>query len=135
MPPLVRVVGFGAWFKDVQQAGLVCASYQKHGEIWLVLPDESIVKLLEFVAAHPELPPLPETMGVCSEIKKVPTPVPPQPVDLSDVIAQTTVEVQRLGWSAEKVVTFLKEQFNQRSRSQLTDEELYKFLNQLQNMR
>lgn len=50
------------------------------------------------------------------------------PVDLSDVIAQTDVEMARLGWSSLQGRTYLEQTFNKRSRQQLTDEELLTFL-------
>ncbi|NEQ54404.1 MAG: hypothetical protein F6K11_30455 [Leptolyngbya sp. SIO3F4] len=50
------------------------------------------------------------------------------PVDLSDVIAQTDVEMARLGWSSIQGRTYLEKTFNKRSRQQLTDEELLTFL-------
>ncbi len=50
------------------------------------------------------------------------------PVDLSDIIAQTDVEMARLGWSNVQGRTYLEKTFNKRSRQQLTDEELLTFL-------
>ncbi|MBE9066023.1 hypothetical protein IQ260_05090 [Leptolyngbya cf. ectocarpi LEGE 11479] len=50
------------------------------------------------------------------------------PVDLSDIIAQTDVEMARLGWSSLQGRTYLEKTFNKRSRQQLTDEELLTFL-------
>lgn len=50
------------------------------------------------------------------------------PVDLSDVIAQTDVEMARLGWSSLQGRTYLEQTFSKRSRQQLTDEELLTFL-------
>ncbi|MBT9312953.1 hypothetical protein [Leptothoe kymatousa] len=50
------------------------------------------------------------------------------PVDLSDIIAQTDVEMSRLGWSSVQGRTYLEQTFNKRSRQQLSDEELLTFL-------
>ena len=50
------------------------------------------------------------------------------PVDLSDIIAQTDVEMSRLGWSSLQGRSYLESTFNKRSRQQLTDEELLTFL-------
>ena len=50
------------------------------------------------------------------------------PVDLSDIIAQTDVEMSRLGWSNVQGRQYLEKTFNKRSRQQLTDEELLTFL-------
>jgi hypothetical protein len=120
------IQGFGEWFTQVQRAGLIQASYQQQGEIWLVLPDESAIKLVEFVAAHPELPLL---EGLAQEI------VPPAPLlDLSEVLTQISVEIRALGWSDDQVQTLLMERFNKRSRCQLDDDELFHFLKALQSM-
>lgn len=50
------------------------------------------------------------------------------PVDLSDIIAQTDVEMARLGWSSAQGRGYLEKTFSKRSRQQLTDEELLTFL-------
>ncbi|MDV3351622.1 hypothetical protein QGP82_23160 [Leptothoe sp. LEGE 181152] len=50
------------------------------------------------------------------------------PVDLSDIIAQTDVEMARLGWSNVQGRSYLEKTFNKRSRQQLTDEEILTFL-------
>lgn len=51
-----------------------------------------------------------------------------QPVDLSDVIAQTSVEVKRLQWTEAQGRQYLQKKYGKRSRQQLTDEELIDFL-------
>jgi hypothetical protein len=53
--------------------------------------------------------------------------------DLSDVIAQTTVELKRLGWSTAKGRTHLEQTYGKRSRQQLTDAELLDFLSYLES--
>ncbi len=55
------------------------------------------------------------------------------PVDLSDIIAQTDVEMARLGWSSVQGRNYLEKTFNKRSRQQLTDEELLTFLLHLES--
>lgn len=50
------------------------------------------------------------------------------PVDLSDVIAQTDVELARLGWTNVQGREYLEKTYGKRSRQQLTDEELMSFL-------
>jgi hypothetical protein len=51
--------------------------------------------------------------------------------DLSDIIAQTDVELQRIGWSAKEGREFLENRFHKKSRHQLTDTELREFLRYL----
>lgn len=50
------------------------------------------------------------------------------PVDLSDIIAQTDVEMGRLGWTSSQGRKYLEETYHKRSRQQLNDEELLEFL-------
>ncbi len=63
--------------------------------------------------------------------------VPALPNLLSDEqrkqkIAQTTLEIQRLGWDNTQGREFLQKRYNKRARSQLSDEELLDFLHYLQ---
>lgn len=59
--------------------------------------------------------------------------VSPRPIDLSDVIAQTSVELKRLDWSDIQGRSHLQRTYGKRSRQQLTDEELLEFLYYLQS--
>ncbi|MEA5580983.1 hypothetical protein VB620_06465 [Nodularia harveyana UHCC-0300] len=56
-----------------------------------------------------------------------------EPVDLSDVIAKTDVELQRLGWTAEQGREHLIKTYGKRGRILLTEEELYGFLKHLES--
>ncbi|WP_089093923.1 hypothetical protein [Nodularia sp. NIES-3585] len=56
-----------------------------------------------------------------------------EPVDLSDVIAKTDVELQRLGWSAEQGREHLIKTYGKRGRTLLTEEELHGFLQHLES--
>jgi hypothetical protein len=56
-----------------------------------------------------------------------------EPVDLSDVIAKTDVELQRLGWTPEQGREYLIQTYGKRGRTLLTEEELYTFLQYLQS--
>jgi hypothetical protein len=47
-------------------------------------------------------------------------------------IAQTTIEIQRLSWNTQQGREFLQTRYNQRARSQLSDEQLLDFLHYLQ---
>jgi hypothetical protein len=55
------------------------------------------------------------------------------PLDLSDAIAQTTVEMKRLGWTEVQGRNHLQRTYGKRSRQQLTDEELLDFLRYLES--
>lgn len=56
------------------------------------------------------------------------TPPSADPVDLSDIIVQTDVELERLGWDVNQGREFLERTYGKRSRHDLTDEELLEFL-------
>ncbi|MBW4614340.1 MAG: hypothetical protein KME21_13915 [Desmonostoc vinosum HA7617-LM4] len=56
-----------------------------------------------------------------------------EPVDLSDVIAKTDVELQRLGWTPEQGREHLIKTYGKRGRTLLTEEELHGFLQYLQS--
>ncbi|MEH2221682.1 hypothetical protein [Nostoc sp.] len=55
------------------------------------------------------------------------------PADLSDVIAKTDVEIQRLSWTPEQGREHLIKVYGKRSRTLLTEEELHGFLKYLQS--
>jgi hypothetical protein len=65
--------------------------------------------------------------------KPMAAPPEPEPLDLSDIIAQTSVELKRLGWNESQGRTHLQRAYGKRSRQQLTDDELLDFLHHLQN--
>lgn len=56
-----------------------------------------------------------------------------EPVDLSDAIARTTVELKRLRWNNQQGREYLKQTYNKRSRQELTDEEMMEFLHYLES--
>ncbi|MFS8900868.1 hypothetical protein [Synechococcus sp. B60.1] len=51
--------------------------------------------------------------------------------DLSDIIAQTDVEMQRIGWGRKEGQEFLERRFQKKSRHQLNEAELREFLRYL----
>ena len=55
------------------------------------------------------------------------------PVDLSDAIARTSVELKRLRWSDQQGREYLKRKYAKRSRKELTDEEMLEFLDYLES--
>ena len=54
-------------------------------------------------------------------------------VDLSDAIAQTTIEIKRLGWTTNQGRNHLKQHYGVPSRSQLSEDQLLDFLTYLKN--
>jgi hypothetical protein len=60
-------------------------------------------------------------------------PIATEFVDLSDVIAQTDVELARLGWTKTQGREHLKRAYGKRSRQELDETELYDFLHYLES--
>jgi hypothetical protein len=98
---------------------------------------------------QPELPPIPEVNNNVTPF--TPRSYTPQenvtsisggtgkkkkkaePVDLSDVIAKTDVELQRLGWTPEQGREYLIKTYGKRGRTLLTEDELHSFLKYLES--
>ena len=57
-----------------------------------------------------------------------------EPIDLSDAIARTSVELKRLGWSNQQGREYLEHKYNKRSRQHLNDEEMLEFLHYLESL-
>ncbi len=56
-----------------------------------------------------------------------------EPIDLSDVIAKTDVEMERLGWTPQQGREYLIQTYSKRGRTLLTEEELIDFLKYLES--
>lgn len=89
-------------------------------------PAAPAAPLAETEPAFPETPDPPSTA--------LPETALPAPVNLSDVIAQTDVELRRLGWSVAAGREHLEKAYGKRSRHDLTDEELLSFLLHLESL-
>ncbi|MGF1517118.1 MAG: hypothetical protein ACFCVB_04850 [Nodosilinea sp.] len=76
----------------------------------------------------PEVPDLPEVPNDFDNDLMNLGAGPVASVDLSDIIAQTDVELQRLGWDVNQGREFLEKTYGKRSRHDLTDDELLEFL-------
>ena len=57
-----------------------------------------------------------------------------EPIDLSDVIAKTDVEMERLGWTPHQGREYLIQTYGKRGRTLLTEEELLDFLQHLESI-
>ncbi|MEN9229354.1 MAG: hypothetical protein Q6L68_00485 [Thermostichus sp. DG02_5_bins_236] len=93
----------------------------------------------DFANGHTSSLPIPPE-PIPAPIKTAPTPASGLPGlmesgtdmdDLSDIIAQTDVELQRIGWTNKEGREFLESRFHKKSRHQLTDTELREFLRYL----
>ena len=74
-------------------------------------------------------------------IEVAPTPVvvvPAAPIDygldLSDAIAQIGMEIDRIGWTKKQGSAYLQQTYGKRTRAELTETELFGFLNYLKSM-
>jgi hypothetical protein len=66
------------------------------------------------------------------EVDTITTTAPDTPVDFSDIIARTNVELKRLGWTTQQGKDYLLQTYGKRSRQLLTDGELLDFLHHLE---
>jgi len=57
-----------------------------------------------------------------------------EPIDLSDAISKIDVEMQRLNWTKSQGRDYLVRTFDKKSRQQLTNDELLKFLTHLKSL-
>jgi hypothetical protein len=78
-----------------------------------------------FEASTPEPEPVAPT-----SVKAAPKPS----VDLSDVIAQIGAQIDRIGWTKKQGSTYLQDTYNKKTRVELTDEELFEFLDYLKSL-
>jgi hypothetical protein len=56
------------------------------------------------------------------------------PMDLSDTIAQIGAEIDRIGWTKKQGSSYLQDTYNKKTRVELTDEELFEFLDYLKSL-
>ena len=55
------------------------------------------------------------------------------PIDLSDAIAQTSIQLKRLGWNNWQGRQYLEQTYGKRSRHELSDSEMLSFLTYLES--
>ncbi|MBD2092828.1 hypothetical protein H6F67_23540 [Microcoleus sp. FACHB-1515] len=88
--------------------------------------EERVVEPVPIAAGIPDIP-LPTWEPEPQPISE------PEPIDMSDAIARTSVELKRLGWTNVKGREHLEKTYGKRSRQQLTDTELLDFLKFLES--
>jgi hypothetical protein len=116
-----------SWFDDRNSADSVAAQPQLSGR---ALGQEL---LFPQAAARPSYSP-PRTEGSSSHSgsgRRDATVAIAAPVDLSDIIAHTDVELKRLGWTNAQGRRYLEQTYGKRSRQHLSDAELTEFLGYL----
>ncbi len=55
----------------------------------------------------------------------------PEPIDLSDAIAQIGTEIERIGWTKKQGSTYLQDTYGKKTRAELDEDELIEFLHYL----
>lgn len=89
-------------------------------------------------AAEPQPQPVeaqPEAVKTQTPVPKnvVEFPSPDTPLDFSDIIARTDVEMKRLGWTQAQGRNYLLQTYGKKSRHVLSDQELIEFLSYLES--
>jgi hypothetical protein len=79
-----------------------------------------------------EIPPLSES-GIAPRVPPKLTLSSSDPIDFSEVIAKSNMELKRLGWSSDQGRNYLLQTYGKRSRQLLSDEELLEFLLHLES--
>ncbi|AFY37255.1 hypothetical protein Lepto7376_0860 [[Leptolyngbya] sp. PCC 7376] len=80
------------------------------------------------LSAPPELEPEPIIEPSAPATTTSAAPAVEEPLDFSDIIARSDVELKRLGWTSEQGRNYLLETYGKRSRQLLSDAELLEFL-------
>ena len=109
-------------------ATTVTSSIDEENSLWTTDKPPSLGQLNEVsVVSSP-----PTQLQMEKETSRV-TP-PDTPIDFSDIIARTNVELKRLGWNTQQGKDYLLQTYGKRSRQLLTDDELQDFLFHLESL-
>ena len=102
-----------------------------------------VEEVYEYTYEGEEIPLEPTTASTTSSrsetIEVAPSPVvPTAPIDygldLSDAIAQIGMEIDRIGWTKKQGSAYLQQTYGKRTRAELTETELFGFLDYLKSM-
>lgn len=102
-----------------------------------LLTEEELLDLLRYLESEPtpnffSYTIAPESQSRPSEeLKEIQAET--EPIDFSELVIKTDVEMQRLGWTVEWGRYYLIEMYGKRSRILLTEEELLDFLRYLES--
>lgn len=87
-------------------------------------PDPIETPLDNLVFAQPDAPSL-------DEVQKIEDSLTSEPVDLSELIALTDVEMERIGWGKKRGQSHLKRTYGKQTRAELNEDQLLEFLHYL----
>jgi hypothetical protein len=84
------------------------------------------------ISAPPEFTrePVPPIADFVPDFEEDDLPVP-EPIDLSDAIAQIGTEIERIGWTKKQGSTYLQDTYGKKTRAELDEDELIEFLHYL----
>ncbi|MBD2080803.1 hypothetical protein [Leptolyngbya sp. FACHB-17] len=88
----------------------------------------------EIKSASPEITrePANPTIDFASDFEDDEPELPtPEPIDLSDAIAQIGTEIERIGWTKKQGSTYLQDTYGKKTRAELDEDELIEFLHYL----
>ncbi len=83
-------------------------------------------EVYEYTFEEPVAEPIVETPKVFT--------APVAAIDLSDTIAQIGMEIDRIGWTKKQGSAYLQQEYNKRTRAELTEAELFSFLGYLKSL-
>lgn len=94
--------------------------------------DFSNFDLPEIKSAPPEFTrePVPPVADFVPDFEEDEFPAP-EPIDLSDAIAQIGTEIERIGWTKKQGSTYLQDTYGKKTRAELDEDELIEFLHYL----
>ncbi|WP_223277962.1 hypothetical protein [Nostoc sp. 'Peltigera membranacea cyanobiont' 232] len=126
------------WMKEEEQKYVIKTSRKQNTNL---LTQEELLEFVKYLESEPtveyasDLDEEYEEFQDCSTYSKksdkVITKISSK--DLSQVLAKTDIEIQRLGWTPEQGREYLIKTYGKRGRTLLTEEELHQFLQYLQS--
>jgi hypothetical protein len=99
--------------------------------------EESVLETIEekpLSLSLEEVSPVVESTTPLVESQFSESPLPSEQLDFSEIIAQSNVELKRLGWTNEQGRDYLVQTYGKKSRQLLADEELLEFLHYLRTL-
>lgn len=81
----------------------------------------------------PPLTPVPNYPPLESQANMAGIEPTDEPLDISNIIARTNIEMKRLGWTKMQGRDYLERTYNKKMRAELTDQELLEFLHYLES--
>ncbi len=87
-------------------------------------------EVFEYTYEEPAAEPIVETPKAFT----APVAAPVAAMDLSDTIAQIGMEIDRIGWTKKQGSAYLQQEYNKRTRAELTEAELFSFLGYLKSL-